>query len=110
MALPVSGIIPGLERKEIALKSEVDDIKGLPCLRLADQEGTVLLRFALTWGDLWTILRGLTRRGGSLWIAQRTYWDPFQPIAILTQIPGVAESELVAGADPPTAVRQPPPP
>lgn len=106
MALPISPIIPGLERKEIRLKSDADDIRGLPCLRLADPQGTVLLRFALSWGDIWAILRGATRKGGSLWIAQRTYWEPFQPIAVLAAQPRVGIDELTPGTGGTSQVRQ----
>lgn len=90
MANPLSPVLPGLKHKEINLIAEADDIKGLPCLRFADREGTVLTAWKLTWRERLALI--LT---GVVWIAQRTYWEEFQPVAILAEMPAISEEKLI---------------
>lgn len=105
MATPHSPVIPGQERFEIRLKADdaAADVLGLPILRLADDQGTAVTRWKLTWRERWALFRG-----GFLWIATRTGWEEFQPTIILAECPGVSGGELTRGGGAPDRAEQPP--
>ena len=79
---PVSPTIPGHDLPETIIAKDQEEYDDLPAYRYDDKEGTVLVRWKLSWRErlhvLWT---------GDIYMFMNTFWKAVQPVMLQTERP-----------------------
>jgi hypothetical protein len=72
---PATPVIPGLKLTVTTFANDQPEYPQLPAFR--DENGVVLTRWRLTWGERFRILLS-----GNLWLTVRTFGRPLQPVKL----------------------------
>ncbi len=79
---PVSPTIPGHDLPETIIAKDQEEYDDLPAYRYDDKEGTVLVRWRLSWRERLSVL--LT---GDIYMFMFTFYKPVQPVMLQTERP-----------------------
>lgn len=77
---PISPVIPGFDIPEVVFAKDQPEYIPLPAWK--GEDGMVVTRWQLTWGERLRVL--LT---GNLWLSVLTFNKPLQPVKLQTQCP-----------------------
>ena len=86
---PITPVVPGFDLPVSEIAKNQEQYITLPCYRHDDPEGTVTIRWKLTWRERWQVLFG-----GCIWHQVLTFKRPLQPIKMATECPILNESGM----------------
>lgn len=77
---PITPVVPGFKLPVTTFAEDQPEYLPLPSFRCED--GKVITRWQLTWGERLRVLIS-----GSIWLSQLTFFKPLQPVKLTTSCP-----------------------
>ncbi len=79
---PIVPVVPGFDLPVVEIAKDQPQYITLPCYRHDDAEGTITIRWQLSWRERWQVFVG-----GSIWHQVLTFRKRLQPIKMSTECP-----------------------
>lgn len=79
---PITPVVPGFDLPVVEIAKNQDQYITLPCYRHGDEQGTITIRWKLSWRERWQVLIG-----GCIWHQVWTFHKRLQPIKLSTHCP-----------------------